>query len=1402
VVYLDNVRFDGLTLEDDSAESTDGNVFFYDEDASTPVAPTNPPDGTRAFDGNGSTGGAAVTTDDPSASAQNATPAPANNNPPIIIGKNEHSINIFNNTGADTSVNVFVEPNKFLVYVDPSGQEIPVNNFNGDFQIYFNKHIASGTRLPLTFRAILPAGYAASLTKEQVQLLQAKVRVEELSSSGQRTLSTNYHYEMFYLADLADADPDDGVLDFGATRVDGTRNLHLDNPDNVTVSITSSANDQFVALPGNAGFQLLPDAVPSNNAPITGTAKFTFNGHDIGTVKLRANIVDNEVFNVPLDRIKQKLKDLLNDITTGTFDIDPEAKNDPIKRAEYTTFVSTFTAPGPLTLDQRLDEFGNGLLAGMQLIYHDVNSALTIQEGDNPNLRIDDALSLGEPRDGATYTTSEDFDYKTFGTTNTILQLPAQRVPNDFTNRSVRTDLSPASLAFRLERLFNTAPNNTRITLIYDADVREVGNTLTTPGEFGSHFGWILAHELGHELGLFDEYIYTGNTQKAAYANWQPPAGVDFMSDNQNFRVTDQQKLLLALALHDPSLTDKFFGFDPASAANPPLNVFRALAYTRELDDLDAYNRRSGTPSAFEITGGASNSNLVSGDETLAGAVRATGVVSADEALAGKVRPAGATTVSGDEELSGKVRAKSVAAQIGANSTLINGDFSNSNPSDSSFGWSARGNVLVNAAGQGVLGEGGNVFAGLSQTFTVPAGATRLRFTLSGVNFTDNGAASAPDAFEVALLNADTLTPAVGVATSLDGTDALLNIQSDGKTYFAPSVSIGGLTASGQTLSFNSPLFVDIDVSGIAAGTSLKLYFDLLGLGLDGSTIAIDDVTLTGTALPPTLVFQLDPATDSGVKGDNLTNFKPVRLTGTTDPLQTVLLDIDGDGFDDGSATADATGHFSFDTVVLAEGANALRMQATNEAGSTIASGAVTLDTRSPTILPPAVINSGQTQRSRIDRIEFDLSEDLAATLLAGDLRLVRNGSEMTPLTGVLLSFDHTSHHMTIDLRNVALADGDYELQVMPGGVADFAGNTLDVDGDNAGDAGTGKFFSVGFFKLTGDANADRVVNALDMLVVRKALNATAGQTGFDVNADLAGLGDGTVNATDMAVVTSNLTHTVQPLAPAKLTVLESSGVANDAAINFGAGPSQPIDVTLRNDGQKSLTIASLQIVGADAGAFSFDVVGELSGTTGLTLLPGQSAILRISFSPSSGTLQSQAVLRFWHNDSTSASPFSLTLTGQAAVAPAVHFITADEELVNVRPATTSNTSTVTAPASLAPVITPRVVTTPAKPALAKPRAITERPAPVAQPSRPVAPPAKPQAILTARLVAKSSSVTPPNRLFATGKEKRNVSSVSELLRSDSQPRSKAPAAPVQAHSAQPFNAARRIRIAPGSHLV
>src|SRR4051794_24939732 len=83
-----------------------------------------------------------------------------------------------------------------------------------------------------------------------------------------------------------------------------------------------------------------------------------------------------------------------------------------------------------------------------------------------------------------------------------------------------------------------------------------------------------------------------------------------------------------------------------------------------------------------------------------------------------------------------------------------------------------------------------------------------------------------------------------------------------------------------------------------------------------------------------------------------------------------------------------------------ADGPHTLHLRAADDKGNTSAvfDFSFTLDTHSPTV-PPARVNPGQIQRSRIDRIKFDLSEDLATTLLAGNLRLVRNGAVSTPIT-------------------------------------------------------------------------------------------------------------------------------------------------------------------------------------------------------------------------------------------------------------------------------------------------------------------------------------------------------------------------------------------------------------------
>jgi large repetitive protein len=105
-----------------------------------------------------------------------------------------------------------------------------------------------------------------------------------------------------------------------------------------------------------------------------------------------------------------------------------------------------------------------------------------------------------------------------------------------------------------------------------------------------------------------------------------------------------------------------------------------------------------------------------------------------------------------------------------------------------------------------------------------------------------------------------------------------------------------------------------------------------------------------GSTLPaiPTLV--LDPASDSGVKGDDRTNIAKPVITGTAEGGTTVTLTDAGTVL--GTTMADTGGTWSITAgTPLNEGANSLTATSTDAAGSS-ASGSltVTLDTTAPTV--------------------------------------------------------------------------------------------------------------------------------------------------------------------------------------------------------------------------------------------------------------------------------------------------------------------------------------------------------------------------------------------------------------------------------------------------------------------
>ena len=213
---------------------------------------------------------------------------------------------------------------------------------------------------------------------------------------------------------------------------------------------------------------------------------------------------------------------------------------------------------------------------------------------------------------------------------------------------------------------------------------------------------------------------------------------------------------------------------------------------------------------------------------------------------------------------------------------IVNGVFSVADSSHSGFGWDIVGDGSV-TDGRYQLVENGTYHSGISQSFVVPAGAQSLRFTIVAADLQiDPGAP--PDAFEVALLDHSTGLPLVSTLDGLATSDALLNLQSSSKLFTGPNTGVPGITASGDSLSLDQPVTVQVDLTGVAAGTVATLYFDLLGFGQLGSSVVIDNVALVGVDLPLVKFISIRRAIrHCGRQSDQQSS---VTLVGSTDPVK------------------------------------------------------------------------------------------------------------------------------------------------------------------------------------------------------------------------------------------------------------------------------------------------------------------------------------------------------------------------------------------------------------------------------------------------------------------------------------------------------------------------------------
>ncbi|MHB1034538.1 MAG: lamin tail domain-containing protein [Pirellulales bacterium] len=226
-----------------------------------------------------------------------------------------------------------------------------------------------------------------------------------------------------------------------------------------------------------------------------------------------------------------------------------------------------------------------------------------------------------------------------------------------------------------------------------------------------------------------------------------------------------------------------------------------------------------------------------------------------------------------------------------------------------------------------------------------------------------------------------------------------------------------------------------------------------------------------------------------------------------------------------------------------------------------------------PDATPPTVTiaqcNDGAAQRSTIASVSIAFSEDVSASLGAGDLVLRDDttGSSVN-VSVVTPTYNVATNTATWNLSGVALEDGYYTAKLLALGVADPAGNPL-AGGD----------YSLPFFRLQGDTNGSASVDIFDVAVLQTNYGGLGGPAQGDFN------GDGNVNIFDVAILQTQYGKILTPPAPAPaampaaaaMPVAESGG---QWVIDRGQARDQGSGVA---SGRNAVTALSIAPLAADA---------------------------------------------------------------------------------------------------------------------------------------------------------------------------------------------------------------------------
>ena len=299
---------------------------------------------------------------------------------------------------------------------------------------------------------------------------------------------------------------------------------------------------------------------------------------------------------------------------------------------------------------------------------------------------------------------------------------------------------------------------------------------------------------------------------------------------------------------------------------------------------------------------------------------------------------------------------------------------------------------------------------------------------------------------------ADIVTPVVTdkqvTFGSSAGAETISYTSDSGTAVSAPITSVGALQdASAFTyLSGGTTYLVsNVPLAGLATVGLLGSQVDVLPAGTFSSTQGQYIYPASGSVVAPA-GLTLDPASDSGVKGDDVTNVTTPTIDGTGQAGATVTLE-DGSTLV-GTGVVGSNGTWSIETTPLAAGVHSLTAVDSNGAAVSAASPALTLsiETSAPVAPSAPVLAPGSDSGIKGDDITNVATPILTGTGTAGDTVTLLDGS-------VAVGSATVATDGTWSLQTIALASGTNSLtavQTDPAGDASPTSATLNVTVDTA----------------------------------------------------------------------------------------------------------------------------------------------------------------------------------------------------------------------------------------------------------------------------------------------------------------------------------------------------------------